>query len=259
MQLRAPQRAAGRAAGVLLAEQSEHGAARAGHCGTFRTAGKQSALDVLDACALFVREYLLKDVFDARAQRRRVARFQRGEHRRRVGSIGQRHAVRPLKERGRRDGKVRLADRGIEPRRVFQHGQPLAPALCQLRAAADAERYVATDTRADLLEPLVRERRCDQIAQRAQHGGGIRAAARHPGLGRDALGKRDVDAAVIAERLAEGVRRLDGKVAFVARKLCARDAADDACAVGERHGHIVAERNGLHDHPQLVIAVRALA
>ena len=61
------------------------------------------------------------------------------------------------------------------------------------------------------------------------------------------------------ERLAEGVRRLDGKVAFVARKLCARDAAGDACAVGERHGHIVMERNGLHDHPQLMIAVRALA
>ena len=61
------------------------------------------------------------------------------------------------------------------------------------------------------------------------------------------------------ERLTEGVRRLDGKVAFIAGKLCARDTTGDACPVGERHGHVIAERNGLHDHPQLVIAVRALA
>ena len=99
MQLRAPQRAAGRAAGVLLAEQSEHGAARAGHRGTFRAVDKQSALDVLDACALFIREYLLKDVFDLRAQRRRVARLQRGEQRRRVGAVGERRRLRGRRAR----------------------------------------------------------------------------------------------------------------------------------------------------------------
>ena len=91
----------------------------------------------------------------------------------------------------------------------------LAAALGQLRAAADAEGNVAADTRTDLLEPLVRERGGDKIAQCAQHRRCVRAAAGHTGFGRDALDKRDVDAAAVVHRLAEDLCRLDGEVALI--------------------------------------------
>lgn len=69
-------------------------------------------------------------------------------------------------------------------------------------------------------------------------------AAGHAGLGRNALYKRDVDAAAVVHRLAKGSRRLDSEVALIAGKRRAVDAAGDAFAVCERDGHIVVERNG---------------
>ena len=182
-----------------------------------------------------------------------------GEHRVRIRTVGDRHAVYAREERGCGDREVRLAGGDEEARCGLEDGQLFAAALGQLRAAADAEGNITADACADLLEPLVREGGGDELAQRAQHRRGICAAAGHAGLGRNALYKRDVDAAAVVHRLAEGSRRLDSEVALIAGKRRAVDAAGDAFAVCERDGHIVVERNGLHDHLHLVVAVIALA
>ena len=215
-------------------------------------------LDFFDAVPLLALERLLKDVAHVCTQRVRVAVLDGGEHRVRIRTVGDRHAVYAREERGCGDREVRLADGDEEARCGLEDGQLFAAALGQLRAAADAEGNVAADTRTDLLEPLVRERGGDKIAQCAQHRRCVRAAAGHTGFGRDALDKRDVDAAAVVHGLAEGLCRLDGEVAFIARQFCIRDAAGNTL-VRERNGHIVVERDGLHDHFHLVVAVIALA
>ena len=60
------------------------------------------------------------------------------------------------------------------------------------------------------------------------------------------LYKRDVDAAAVVHRLAEGSRRLDSEVALITGKRRAIDAAGDAFAVCERDGHIVVELSLIH-------------
>ena len=182
-------------------------------------------------------ERLLKDVAHVCTQRVRVAVLDGGEHRVRIRTVGDRHAVYAREERGCGDREVRLADGDEEARCGLEDGQLFAAALGQLCAAADAEGHVTADACADLLEPLVREGGGDELA----------------------LYKRDVDAAAVVRRLAEGSRRLDSEVALIAGKRRAVDAAGDAFAVCERDGHIVVERNGLHDHLHLVVAVIALA
>ena len=165
----------GRSAGGLIGEEAEHHAARAGHgCGLCAVQDK-CLLDLIDALTLLALKCLLKDVAHVRAQRVRIAALDGVKHRIGVGTFADRHAVHAREERGRGDGKVRLADGDKELRRGLQLRQPFAAALGKLSASADAEGDVAADARADRFEPFVRERRGDERAQRTQHRGGVGA------------------------------------------------------------------------------------
>ena len=169
------------AAEHLIGEKTEYCAAGAGHRRACGAVFNKRALDLLDALSLRVRKRLLKDVAHVRTERVRVAALDGGEHRVRIRTVGDRYTVYAREERGRGDREVRLADGDKALRRGIQNGQLFTAALGELCAAADAEGNVAADTRTDLLEPLVRERGGDKIAQCAQHRRCVRAAAGHTG------------------------------------------------------------------------------
>lgn len=141
-----------------------------------------------------------------------------------------------------------------------QISEAFAPAFRQNGAAPDAVGDVAAHQRADLLQAFLGHVRGVQPPQDPQDRRAVAAAAGHAGADGDLLA--DIDGQALrrqTSRLKKPRRRLGGDVAVafgeVGEVCCYRESG--ACLRGD--GQLVRQVDGLHHHPQLVVAVRTLA
>ena len=118
--------------------------------------------------------HVLENVIHPVADIAQVRPLQRGNDARRVGMTAQADLVELAEQLRRGYRKLRLADDEHAVRQRRQRGEQFAAPARKHRAAADAERNIRPDLRAELFKPFDAEPVPERAVQPAQHCGGIR-------------------------------------------------------------------------------------
>ena len=99
-----------------------------------------------------------------------------------------------------------------------------------------------------------------ELVQPTQDGGGVGRAACHARTDGNILFEHDMCAGVIySGTLKKAVCRTNGEVALIARDKVQIALGTASCVLRERYRHLIAQRDRLHDHEHLMVAVGAAA
>ena len=183
-----------------------------------------------------------------------VSRTDGGEHLLRV-RVAHRllRIVAPIRPSGR-DVNGRLRQHDGKRRQIGKAAQNLAAPRRQLRAARKAKGHVRADLgcklcKRRLIQPLLKK-----IVHPEEHGGGIRRAARKSRRHRNRLFQADRYAALRRKTAQKERRRTPREIALVRSERRAFNLQRNALRRLFQLD-LIRERDGLHDHRHLVIAV----
>ena len=208
---------------------------------------------------VFLRQKFLEHVAQPCRHAVQIPRRQCADHAVDIRAVFRCPGIRQREQRRRGDAEFRLAQYDPTIRQGRQRRQPFPPALRQSRAAGNAEGHITAHRQSDgpqLLHGHFRRILPAQAPQQRRH---IRAAAPQACVGRGGFfqmhgqGRHGP-----SDGGKKGFRRLLLQGGLPRRD---REAVRQQCEAGASllHRYCVAKGNGLHHHPQLVIAVRPAA
>ena len=251
--------AGGGAGGALVREETVDRGARAAHHGAERAVIQQQAFYLAHGLGAAAVQGVLEDVVHPPRDARKVPRAQGGDKTVRIRAAAGAQGVQPGEELRRGAGEVRHADDGGGLRQGRQGFEDLAAAPGQRRAAQEAEGHVRARAQRRGKERILPQRGARQIIQRTDDRRGVRGAAAHARTDRYLLGYTYIGPGIQPCGLEEGLCRLDGYVSLVRGDVAPVRLRAEEARLPQLHVYLVRELRGLHDHFELVKAVRAPA